>query len=202
MTEPGTRATPGRPARPSGRPSGASGGAPRTASVLAEHDPRPQLQQPSQVVGVPPDFGDQLVGDAEGERRGEPLALAPCRCPKNSSCRQQLVARTTTRSPSAMTSSTVHFCSTGPMCPNSARSPACPDGSPGGPPYIRQSRALSRHNVSTSPLLTRPSQPVASRLLRSGSVMREGRAYRGGGEPGELPVWVPDRDEHSVVEYL
>ena len=56
--------------------------------------------------------------------------------PKNLSCSQWLVARTTTLSPSTRTSSTVHRCRTPPMWSNSTRRPSRPAGRSGGPPSI------------------------------------------------------------------
>jgi hypothetical protein len=104
-------------------------------------------------IGVAPNLRDESVLEAEGKVN---VAVKTCRVqragtPKNDSCSQEHVARTTTRSPSATTSSIVHFWSIGPIVANRTRSPSGPLGSRGGPPYIRQLDVINRLIASTSP---------------------------------------------------
>jgi hypothetical protein len=86
------------------------------------------------------------------------------------------------------------------MCPNSARRPACPAGSPGGPPCIRQSGVLSRHIASTSPSLTRSSQPGGQTLVAfqfSHATTISPTTATGNRE--NYRVRIPDCDEHTLL---
>src|SRR6476661_1892377 len=108
---------------------------------------------------------------------------------------QVLVARTTTRSPSAMTSSILQVCSIGPMCAKRARIPSGPEGRSGGPPTMRQFGAVVASISAIRPSLRCRSQLTASSLLasRSAAVVVMNCPFG-----GDVACWSGDEDGGGV----
>src|SRR5215212_5062871 len=87
--------------------------------------------------------------------------------PKKLSCTQVFVARTTTLSPSAITSSIVHVCSMGPIVRKSSRTPSGPGGGSTGILCIVHVGAVISQISSILCSLTRSSHRRAIVLLSS-----------------------------------
>src|SRR3954471_17534228 len=129
-------------------------------------NPRPELEHPSEIVGIAPDLVNLSVHDPEDEGRGELLAAAMAGYAKETLL-EAAIPRTATLSPSAITSWIDQVCSIRPKLANRARIPSGPAGSDGGPPCMVQVGAVIAHSSSTRPWVTRSNHLRAMRLLSS-----------------------------------